>query len=149
MMSKEFGPKNAEEERIYAEENFRIDVQMLIHDVMEKKGINQRELAQRLGVTEARVSQFFSDRFNMTVRKLAGVFYALGERPELKLAKREVLSPLVIKHEQVWSSTFNMGNAQADFTFKATLEVDCKVRSSELQIAAGVPVFDESITVAA
>jgi predicted XRE-type DNA-binding protein len=87
-LKKPFGPRNEKEARTFAEENFRIDVQMLIHELMEQKHINQRELADLLGVSESRVSQFFTDRFNMTVRKLAGVFHVLGERPVISVDRK-------------------------------------------------------------
>lgn len=72
-----FGPQTQEEERIFAEENFRIDVQMTIQELMEKKGVNQKQLATLLGVTESRVSQFFTDESDMTLRELAGILHAL------------------------------------------------------------------------
>jgi transcriptional regulator with XRE-family HTH domain len=132
MTSEDFGPQNEEEARIYAEENFRIDVQMLIHDLMEQKGINQRQLAERLGVTESRVSQFFSDRFNMTVRKLAGVFHALGERPELKAAsaravgpQRAMPEPFGFTSERVFISGINLGTAQVELKVTTSTKVEC------------------------
>lgn len=81
--SMDFGPRNAEEEYILAEESFRIDVQVAIHEAMQAKRVNQKELAKRLGLTEARVSQIFSDECNVTIRTLAKVFHALGETPKL------------------------------------------------------------------
>jgi predicted XRE-type DNA-binding protein len=81
MKNNGFGPQNEEEERIFAEENFRIDVQVALRELMVEKGVTQKELARRLHVSESRVSQIFSDEFNMTVRKLAAFYHALGEYP--------------------------------------------------------------------
>lgn len=88
-----FGPANAEEQRIFAEEEFRIDIQLAIHDLMQARGINQKCLAEALGISEARVSQYFSDRCNMTVRTIAAVFHALGAKAVIS-AVRPVVGPL-------------------------------------------------------
>lgn len=79
-----FGPQNEEEERIFAEEEFRVDVQQFVHNLMTEKKVSQRELARRLKVTEARVSQVFSDNCNVTVRVLARIFHALDEHVQFQ-----------------------------------------------------------------
>jgi len=79
-----FEPQNEDEELIFAEEAFRVDTQLKIHELMIQKGLTQKDLAARLKVSEARVSQFFSDKFNMTVRKLARIFFVMGEVPKIE-----------------------------------------------------------------
>ena len=48
-MSKKFGPSDAAEEAIFAEERFRVHVQHALQKVMNRNGVTQRELAKRLG----------------------------------------------------------------------------------------------------
>jgi transcriptional regulator with XRE-family HTH domain len=84
-----FRPKNKSEARIFAEEEFRVDVQQTIHSLMLQKKLTQKGLAKALGVSEARVSQIFSESCNVTVRMLARIFFALGERCKLSVNTEE------------------------------------------------------------
>jgi transcriptional regulator with XRE-family HTH domain len=74
----DFGPRSEREELTFAAEGFRIDVQHELYRVMQEKRVSQKELARRLGVTEARVSQVFADNCNVTLRTLGKIFHALG-----------------------------------------------------------------------
>lgn len=74
-----FGPKNSREATIFAEEALRVDVQHRLQTVMNQLGVSQSELAQRMGVSEAHVSQLFASKMNVTLRTLARVFKALGD----------------------------------------------------------------------
>lgn len=76
----------------FAEEYFVASIQTKLNEMLEEKGLNRSDLADRLGVTKARVSQIFSDDCkNFTVRLLARAFIALGEKPAL-LTEQEMLS---------------------------------------------------------
>jgi len=46
--------------------------------VMEREGVTSRELARRLGVSPARVSQMLDGTRNLTLATLAEAFHALG-----------------------------------------------------------------------
>ena len=61
------------------EEEFLIgDVTETIAGLLDSLSISQRELAERLGVTEGRVSQILGGSGNLTLRSLAAVGWALG-----------------------------------------------------------------------
>jgi hypothetical protein len=77
----DFGPKNACEARVFAEECFRVDVQTALHGFMVERNVSAPELAKRMGVTEAHVAAFFDDRANITIRDLARFYHALGLPP--------------------------------------------------------------------
>lgn len=79
----------ADEQRARAEDELCVDVQMLISEVMVDLGVTQRELAKRLGVSEARVAQFFVPGWNMTVRTVASVLHALGQRVVITADERD------------------------------------------------------------
>ena len=83
----DFGPQDDAEREVFAVEAFRVDVQHRIQTVMNRKNVSQKKLAERLGVSEARVSQIFSSRSNMTLRFLARVFFALDD--ECRLDSKE------------------------------------------------------------
>ena len=80
-----FGPQNEEEALVFAEENFRVDVQHKIHKLMVVQGISDKDLAERLGVTEEDVEGFLGDDAMIDLRMLARIFHVLGFRCELKL----------------------------------------------------------------
>lgn len=74
-----FGPKNVEEQVIYAEENLRVDVQCALCKAMKRSKVSKTELAKRLGVSSPNsVNRLFNPEMNITLKKLAKVFNALG-----------------------------------------------------------------------
>jgi transcriptional regulator with XRE-family HTH domain len=84
MMAKKeipFDPKIIE-----AEENLLIDYQFLLQERMSQKGVSQSDLAERAGISKARLSQILSDDANPTVKTFAGLFHALDERVHVSSA---------------------------------------------------------------
>ena len=57
--------------------------------IKNEKGINNTELAEITGVKKSAISRLFTDGRNLTVKKLASIFHALGEEVEI-LTKSEV-----------------------------------------------------------
>lgn len=72
---------NASDLEIEAVEGFIVEVQTYLHEVMEAKSISRSELAERMGVSRARISQMFGEKSNITVRMLARIAHHLGEEP--------------------------------------------------------------------
>ena len=67
-----------------AEERFLLAAQVEIQRLLNEKGLRYKDLAHRLGVSEARVSQLFGDDANnLTIRTIAKIFHKLGETPKL------------------------------------------------------------------
>lgn len=63
-----------------AEAAFILLAQTEMQKIMNRKGLRYRDLARRMGVTEARVSQMFGDTAtNLTIKTVARVFHQLGE----------------------------------------------------------------------
>jgi transcriptional regulator with XRE-family HTH domain len=62
-----------------------VRVAELIRLAMKASGLSQRELADRLGVGEARVSQIVNGDGNLRLASIARVFAALGYEAELKV----------------------------------------------------------------
>jgi transcriptional regulator with XRE-family HTH domain len=66
----------------FREEHFISEIQARLSQIMDEKGVTRAELARRLDVSRARVTQIFSDDCrNFTVRLLARSFLALEEEP--------------------------------------------------------------------
>ncbi len=73
-----------EQDAIFAEEAFVVEVQGLLHQIMEEKGFSRADLARALNVSRARITQIFSDDCtNLTIRLLARAMFAMGETPKL------------------------------------------------------------------
>ncbi len=51
---------------------------------MEKEGLNQTELALRLGVTKGYISQILKGNFNYTLKKLIELSIAIGHVPSIQ-----------------------------------------------------------------
>lgn len=74
---------------LFREEYFVSEIQARLSSIMEDKGISRAELARKLGVSRARVTQIFSDDANnFTIRLMFNVFSALEEEPII-LTKQE------------------------------------------------------------
>ena len=68
------------DEMIAAEEAVIADAQFVIHNLMADAGVSRADLARELGVSDARVTQMFSDDANnLTLRTLARIFRVLGQ----------------------------------------------------------------------
>ena len=66
---------------IQAEEEFIVEVQYAIQKVLNDHGINYAQLAGKLGISKARVSQMFGDEAsNLTLRTVARIFNVIGDR---------------------------------------------------------------------
>ena len=74
-----FEPNDDAEREIVAVERFRVDLQYRIQVLMNRRKVTQKQLAAKLGVSEARISQIFSSKCNVTIRFIARVFHALED----------------------------------------------------------------------
>lgn len=78
-----FDPKDRSEEEIFAIEDFRSDVQHAIHRVMMELKVSRKDLAKRLGCSEANLSQIMSETANPRLETIARIFHALGDKPSV------------------------------------------------------------------
>ncbi len=61
-------------------ESLAVSVQIAVQNAMARGGVSQRDLADRLGVSTARVSQYLSAHGrNLTLKTLGRIAHALGE----------------------------------------------------------------------
>jgi len=67
----------------FAEEMLVADVQSALEQLLDETGCTRADLARRMGVSKARVTQIFSDQQNFTLRLVARAFHALGARLSL------------------------------------------------------------------
>ena len=62
-----------------------------IYEILEAKGMTQKELAQKLGKTETEVSRWLSGTHNLTLSTICKISAALGE--EIVIVSKQVLEP--------------------------------------------------------
>jgi transcriptional regulator with XRE-family HTH domain len=75
-----FEPRNDEEREEYALQDLALSIQLALQKSMNSSCVSQRELADKLGVSAARVSQLFSSHgANLTLKTIAKIAMALGE----------------------------------------------------------------------
>ncbi|MDH3665013.1 MAG: helix-turn-helix domain-containing protein, partial [Alphaproteobacteria bacterium] len=73
----DLGPRSEKERLIFAIEEMRVSVQWAIQEAMVDKGINRAELARRLGISAARVTQMLSEDANPRLETIAKVAFCL------------------------------------------------------------------------
>lgn len=103
-----FGPKTESEVEEFAVQDLIFDVQMLLQAKMKSNGVAQAELAKRLSLSAARVSQLFSDDGgNMTLATLAKMAHALSlvARVELE-SKGSRASAKKVDQEEATKNTY-------------------------------------------
>ncbi|NJM93633.1 MAG: helix-turn-helix transcriptional regulator [Cytophagales bacterium] len=66
-------------------ERIQNNVFRIVEDYMNRKGINQSELAQEWGVSKGYVSQILNGNFNFSLTKLIELCLKVGIAPELVL----------------------------------------------------------------
>jgi predicted XRE-type DNA-binding protein len=124
-----------------AEAAFILEAQMEIQKLLSVNGMRSRELAARLGVTEARVSQMLGDAAkNLTLKTIVRIFHQFGEKPHLttksEFCRHVVLGPNLPVEIDHWTVT----NLPADLqTTGASREVPI-ARSLDADIAATLMV---------
>jgi transcriptional regulator with XRE-family HTH domain len=73
---------------LLAEERAIATVQAMAIRLLEEKKLKRTDLAGLLGVSEARISQIFSgDPSNLSIKKAAQLFFAMGEELEFSCKK--------------------------------------------------------------
>lgn len=76
---------NVPYERIQAEEDLIVEVIGALWEEIERSGIKKSEIAEKLGVSRAYVSQALHGGSNLTLRTLANLAWALESTPRFGL----------------------------------------------------------------
>ena len=80
-----------------------------VHGYMQEKGITQKELAKKLGVSDAYVSQILNGKFNFTLKKLIELGLAIGKIPKIKFVPQ---IPVSSKTKQINKAAKNNNTEQ-------------------------------------
>ncbi len=69
--------------RRYYETKFILEVIDALGDCLENSEIKKKDVADKLGLSKGRISQYFSGKKNITLRTLASILWAFGKRGRL------------------------------------------------------------------
>ncbi len=84
-------PRNDRERELDKIDSLVLSAQIAIQNEMHIRGVSQAELARRLGVTTARVSQIVGgSASNLTLKTIGRIAHALGEQFEVVAWKNAV-----------------------------------------------------------
>src|SRR5262245_55077609 len=75
-------------ELLLEQERLLLEATELVEQLMAERKINRSELAERLGKSKPHVTQLLSGDRNLTLRTLAELAHALGERVHLQTQAR-------------------------------------------------------------
>ncbi|MEQ8425499.1 MAG: helix-turn-helix transcriptional regulator [Cyclobacteriaceae bacterium] len=65
-------------------EHAQNDLYGQVVEFMEREGVNQTQLAERLGVTKGYISQLLNGEFNHTLKKLIDISLSIGVVPKIE-----------------------------------------------------------------
>jgi transcriptional regulator with XRE-family HTH domain len=113
--------RTADEELKFAEETAMAQTALAVADLLANTNMTQRALAERVGVSEARISQILCANSNPTVRTMARIGYAMGRRMVIEFKRppmaREEPKPWPHRLRSVpmqWESTNDEPEAAAE-----------------------------------
>ncbi len=106
-----FGPQNDKEEEAFAIEALVFSVQIALQKAMNRRGVCNKDLAERLGMSPARVSQIFATKgANLTLKTIARIQHALGEDFEY-VRKIDIKSPATVQKIKEFKPFVLQGNS--------------------------------------
>lgn len=83
----DLGPFGDDEVSTFLEARIRVGIQGEIYKAMKSSGIDEAELAKRLGVSRQRVDKFFSRKSNFNIVSLAKILKVLGHECSITFNK--------------------------------------------------------------
>ena len=76
--------RSEENKKTFLQESLIVEVTETLYGLMIEKGITQAAIAEKLGVTPARISNLFRGKSNITLRTLSDLCFSIGVKPEIR-----------------------------------------------------------------
>jgi len=76
--------KDNENHKRFQQESLILDIASLIYATMKKNGVTQTQLAEKVGVSKGRISQYLGGEKNLRLRTIADIFTALDCKLKVK-----------------------------------------------------------------
>ena len=92
--------ESPERSRVFLEEGLILDATEAICEALEENGISRANLADRLGTSNAYVTQLLNGSRNMTLRTFAGIAFALEMVPRIELKEKISGTKWMVSGEQ-------------------------------------------------
>lgn len=83
--------KKVKDSHEYWAEVFTLELIDNINELMEEKNINQKELAKKVGTSEAYISKVLNGYENLSINSIAKIAIAFDAAPHVHLASRNVV----------------------------------------------------------
>lgn len=75
-------------QRMLASSRFRRDVLVMLDDAIEKSGVSELELAQRLGLSQRDISEVLSSDGNLRMETISDYLFEMGFQIEMRVVAR-------------------------------------------------------------
>ncbi len=85
-----------------------------IASVRVELGLNQKELACKLGISQPMVSKIESGNYNFTISLLCKIFCKLGKKINIQIEDKSVSKPVPLSYEKM-SRNRNISSAYKDY----------------------------------
>jgi transcriptional regulator with XRE-family HTH domain len=110
--------KDSEEMRLLQQEWLILEITEHIANLMEKKGVRKKELAERLGRSKGYITQLLDGRTNMTLRTVADVMWALDSSLKVDVSPLAFESSFLSQSSlEPWAFSQVCATAQGDSDF--------------------------------
>ncbi len=109
--------KNIKKSDAFVEQLALAEVALALAAALDESGLSQKELAQRMGISEARISQILCADHNLTVKTFARLAAALDRQLKFELPQlADVTSPAIALS---WQSGDEESYAENEFKYAA------------------------------
>lgn len=91
-------------------ETLQNDIYRMVAEYIKKEGINQTQLAEKIGVSRSYISQIMNGNFNYTLKKMIGLSLALEKVPafEFKNLEQYIQDDRQKRFEMEYKQFFNI-----------------------------------------
>ena len=95
-------------------ETLQNGIYRMVAEYIEKEGINQTQLAERLGVSKGYISQIMNGNFNYTLKKMIELSLAVNKAPafEFKELNKYIQDDHQKRYEMQYNPFFNLTGKQ-------------------------------------